>query len=360
MAESPCTTRTIAGVVCCYTLRRWDDIVAAVESLLHQERPLDEVVVVVDHNDDLLRRCHERWDGRVRIVENDGRQGLADGRNAGLRAARSEIVAFLDDDAVAAPDWSARLLESYAVQVPGHEVVGAGGFIETDWRPEARPTWWPRAFDWVVGCSYTGLPTRRAPVRNVIGANMSVLRDVALEAGGFNPDMGRVGTIPLGGEETDLYIRAAALRPGSVVLYDPAARVRHHVTADRATWSYFRRRCYAEGLTKAALSRLTRSSAALSSESSYAMRVLPVEAVRGLCSTDPRRGLAVVGGLGATAAGYVRGLAESSRVGRSWRGRRGADAQASWGALRRRDASSPRGGQCRRRQAGSRCGRASR
>lgn len=320
------TGPSMAGVVCCYTMRRWDDIVMAVESLRSQERALDEIVVVVDHNEELLRSCRERWPQGVTIVANEGRQGLSDGRNTGLRATQCDVVAFLDDDAAAAPDWSARLAQCYEAD----NVLGAGGYIEADWRGHGRPSWWPEAFDWVVGCSYTGLPTGRAQVRNVIGANMSLRLDVALDVGGFNPSMGRVGKTPLGGEETEMYIRAAAARPGSVVLYEPAARVRHHVTPDRATIRYFVSRCYGEGLTKAALSGITRSSASLSSESAYATRVLPVEFARGLVSSDPRRGLNVALGLAVTAAGYARGLADVARPELGWR----AGARNALGRLR--------------------------
>lgn len=324
------TGPSMAAVVCCYTMQRWDDTVAAVESLRTQQRALQRIVVVVDHNDELLARCRERWpEGQtgVTVLANEGRQGLSDGRNTGLRATDCDVVAFLDDDAAAEPDWSARLADCYANPALG-DVLGAGGYIEPDWPGGAAPTWWPRSFDWVVGCSYVGLPTRRTTVRNVIGANMSLRRDVALEVGGFNPSMGRVGKTPLGGEETEMYIRAAAAQPGSRVVYEPAARVRHHVTPERATLRYFVSRCYGEGLTKAALSGITRSSAALSSESAYATKVLPLEFARGLVSGDPRRGLSVALGLGVTCVGYARGVVNGLV--------NGARPEGGWAAVARR------------------------
>lgn len=325
------TGPSMAAVVCCYTMQRWDDTVAAVESLRTQQRALQRIVVVVDHNDELLARCRERWPEPattgVTVLANEGRQGLSDGRNTGLRATDCDVVAFLDDDAAAEPDWSARLADCYANPALG-DVLGAGGYIEPDWPGGAAPTWWPRSFDWVVGCSYVGLPTRRTTVRNVIGANMSLRRDVALEVGGFNPSMGRVGKTPLGGEETEMYIRAAAARPGSRVVYEPAARVRHHVTPERATLRYFVSRCYGEGLTKAALSGITRSSAALSSESAYATKVLPLEFARGLVSGDPRRGLSVALGLGVTCVGYARGVVNGLV--------NGARPEGGWAAVARR------------------------
>ena len=57
---------------------------------------------------------------------------------------------------------------------------------------------------------------------------------------------------PLGCEETDLCIRLARAEPGGVILYDPAVRVRHRVTRERARLGYFVVRCHAEGISKAA------------------------------------------------------------------------------------------------------------
>ena len=66
---------------------------------------------------------------------------------------------------------------------------------------------------------------------------MSFRRADVVAAGGFRLDLGRVGTRPMGCEETELCIRMSARRPGSVLRYEPAATVRHHVPAQRATWS---------------------------------------------------------------------------------------------------------------------------
>lgn len=292
----------LSAVVCCYSLQRWDDIVGAVRSLQGQNRVPYEIVIVVDHNDELLRLCRQRWPQGVTIVASEGPQGLSGARNTGLRICRSDIVAFLDDDAAAEPDWAGALLDAYA-----DDVLGVGGYIEPSWPADGRPSWWPPAFDWVVGCSYLGLPTRRAEVRNVIGANMSVRRGHALATGGFHTSMGRVGKTPLGGEETELYIRLRRQHPVGRVVYEPAARVVHRVGAERATWRYFRARCWGEGLTKATLARLADPSSALVSERTYAAKVLPAQALAGVRSEDPRRGAVVVLGLAVTGLGYLSG-----------------------------------------------------
>ncbi|MER5734459.1 glycosyltransferase family 2 protein [Streptomyces sp. NPDC002262] len=294
----------VTVVVCAYTLDRWNDIRAAIGSLRAQRHPVDEVVLVVDHCPELYGRASAAFPG-VRVVPNTGRRGLSGARNTGVAAARHEIVAFLDDDAAAEPDWAAGLLARYAD--PG--VAGVGGLVRPRWATR-RPAWFPPEFDWVVGCSYRGLPERLAPVRNFIGASMSFRRAELLAAGGFRTDLGRVGTRPLGCEETELCLRVAARRPDAVLLHEPAAVVRHRVPAARATWAYFVSRCYAEGLSKARVARLGGTRAALSSERAYLRSTLPKALVRALRPGRPaglRTAGALAAGVGVTVAGYAVG-----------------------------------------------------
>ncbi len=288
---------TVSVVICCYTVERWAQIVDAITSVLTQTQPAAEVVLVVDHSTELADRA--RGLEGIRIVESDGPRGLSGARNTGVDASTSDIVAFLDDDAVAEPDWLERLTEEYADPA----VLGVGGHVDPAWAT-GRPRWFPPEFDWVIGCSHSGLPRTTAAVRNFVGANMSFRRSVLATVGGFRPELGRVGQRPVGCEETELCIRAAAAFPQGVLLHDPRAKVRHHVPSERATWSYFRSRCYSEGLSKATVARVAGRTAALSSERDYVRRVLP----HGLLAGG-RRGAAVVAGLAATSFGYAVGRA---------------------------------------------------
>jgi hypothetical protein len=170
-----------------------------------------------------------------------------------------------------------------------------------------RPAWWSVEFDWIVGCSYTGLPTERADVRNVIGANMSARRDAVVAVGGFPEGIGRIGSRPVGCEETDLYIRLTQHQPGARVVYEPAAVVHHFVPASRLSWRYFRSRCLAEGLSKAQVAARVGSERALASERSYTLKVLPRGVVRGLRDGAPGRSLAIAAGLALTTFGYATG-----------------------------------------------------
>lgn len=297
--DTPAPSLTV--VICAYTLDRWSDLRAAVASVHAQHHPPAELLLVIDHCPPLLERARARLTG-TRIVPNDRRRGLSGARNTALAAARGELIAFLDDDAVAEPDWTARLLAGY--RTPG--VLGVGGLVRPWWRT-ARPGWFPPEFDWVVGCSYRGQPHRAAAVRNFIGANMSFRRAPALAAGGFRTDLGRVGKRPLGCEETELCIRLAARHPGAVLRYEPSAAVRHRVPGERATWAYFSARCYAEGRSKAAVVRHAGAGPGLASERAYLTRTLPAALLRALRHREPATAAALCAGAGLTLAGYLTG-----------------------------------------------------
>jgi hypothetical protein len=303
-------------VICAYTERRWEQITAAVESAFCQRPGPAQVLLVVDHNAGLAERARCELAG-VTVLESDGSPGLSGARNAGLRAATQPITAFLDDDAEARPGWLAALVAPYR----SPDVVATGGSVHP-WWPGLRPRWLPPEFDWVVGCSYQGLPDTVGVVRNPIGANMSVRTSLALEIGGFDAAVGRVGSRPGGCEETELAIRLTASRPGSAVLYVPDAAVDHHVSQERLRLRYFLRRCWHEGLSKAAVVRLVGSSAGLERERRHAAVMIPTALLRDLGSFatgDPgafMRMPAALGGLATAGAGYLTGRARLAGV--SW------------------------------------------
>jgi len=304
----PAPALTVSVVICAYTEQRWHDLVVAVASVDRQTVPALEVVVVCDHNAELLERVRRELPGVLSVANSDQR-GLSGARNSGIAAVGGEIVAFLDDDAVAAPDWLDRLIRGYA----GPDVIGVGGTVEPLWS-EGRPRWFPPEFDWVVGCSYRGAPEVTAPVRNVIGANMSFRRDVLDAVGCFRNGIGRVGCRPVGCEETELCIRARHADATTTILFEPAAAVRHRVSPERSRWRYFWSRCYAEGRSKALVSRFAGAADALASERTYVRRTLPRGVARGISDAVRRRdpggvgrAAAIVAGLAVTTAGYAAG-----------------------------------------------------
>ena len=297
--------------ICAYTMRRWEDLTASVASVVVQLRPGDECLLVIDHNEELFARATVEFAGneRVRVIANEGTRGLSSARNTAIANSHGAVVAFLDDDAAAGPAWLGEVLA--ALNHP--DVYGVGTAALPRWATGRRPAWFPPEFDWVVGCSYRGLPTERAEVRNVIGAAMAFRREAFDLAGTFSSAVGRVGTTPTGCEETELCIRLRRARPSARITYLPDVSVSHHVTADRLRVSYFLRRCVGEGLSKARVSRLVGSEAGLASERAYVRSVLPRavgrELGRALRGHPAGLGTAVliVAGVCAAGGGYLRG-----------------------------------------------------
>jgi GT2 family glycosyltransferase len=296
----------VSVIVCSYTEERIEQLVQCLGSLDAQTRHPDEILLVIDHNPRLLQQARTQFSG-LRILENDRSRGASGARNCGVAHARGDIVAFLDDDTSADPDWLEELIQPYEDRT----VLGTTGRVLPRW-PDRRPSWFPPEFDWVVGCSYRGMPENTAPVRNLWGP-MSLRRAAIEEVGGFNEAIGLVKRNGLGCEETELSIRIRARYPGEVLLYVPAARTTHHLDAPRTARRYFVRRCYGEGLSKAAVAASVGADRALMTERTYTARVLPAGVARGLKEMvfGHLSGLGtatmIVLGLATTTAGYLSG-----------------------------------------------------
>ncbi|NUT33979.1 MAG: glycosyltransferase family 2 protein [Hamadaea sp.] len=311
---------SISVVVCAYTPRRWNDLRAAVASVVRQLRTGDECLVVIDHHEELLGRARQEFAGaQTRVLANAAERGLSGARNTGVAASRCDLVGFLDDDAAAGDGW----VEALRAAFDDPDVAGAGSAIHPAWPGGLRPAWFPPEFDWVVGCTYLGLPTEPADVRNVIGAGMAFRRDVVDLAGGFSAEVGRIGAAPTGCEETELCIRIRQAKPQLRIRYLPQVQVAHRVGPERLTTGYFLRRCLGEGRSKARVARLVGSDAGLSSERSHVLTVLPRAVLR-----DLRRGLRgqgsgfkgaalIVAGVAGAGFGYVAGRLAARRTTRS-------------------------------------------
>ncbi|MBO0815770.1 MAG: glycosyltransferase, partial [Actinobacteria bacterium] len=313
MAAAP----TVSVVVAAYSSARWQETRAALASVAAQTVPVLETVLVIDHNTELLSRARREFAGRqnagdaggavVNVIPNVRDRGASGARNTGVAASHGDVVAFLDDDAVASPAWLEGLL--------GHfwdpAVVGAGGGVVPLWAGPA-PRWFPPEFYWAVGASYRGMPEHAAEIRNVWSGNMAIRRPVFDSIGGFREGFGKVGNRPCP-EDTDLCLRAAA--GGGRWMYEPAALCGHRVPLQRATVRYFLSRSLNEGRGKAQLAGLEGTAQSTSAELRYARRVLPAGIARGLRDwirgdvTGAARSLAIAAGLMLAVVGFVTGRA---------------------------------------------------
>jgi glycosyltransferase involved in cell wall biosynthesis len=300
--------RSVSVVIAAWTFERLDAIGDAIASVRAQTVPAHEIILVVDHSEPLLAESRSRWPD-ITVIPNGEARGTSGARNTGVAKSTGDVVAFVDDDAVAAPDWLERMTAAYSDE----QVLGVGGTIRPRW-VEGRPWWFPDEFDWVVGCTHSGMPQQRSRVRNLVGANMSFRRHVLIDVGGMRPELTRLGTVPVGPEDTDLCIRIGQMWPDGVILYDPAIEVDHTVPRARSRISYFVTRCAAEGRSKAVLGRFVGTDSGLSDERAYVRRTLPLGVIRGVRKVfrgDPNaaaRAAMIVVGLLITSVGYLVGF----------------------------------------------------
>jgi glycosyltransferase involved in cell wall biosynthesis len=260
---------TISVVVCTHDTKRFDRLRQAIDSVMAQTAAAHEVILVVDGNDEVLSAASAAFP-TASVMPNARTKGLSGARNTGLLAASGEIVAFLDDDAIAERDWLAAIASQFASPF----TMGVGGPITPSW-PGERPRWMPREFDWVVGCSYEGQATETGTVRNLIGCNMAFRRSALIMAGLFDEGLGRNGANAAGAEETELCLRAGAMFPMAGLVMDDKAAVRHQIEEHRKAFGYFARRCIAEGKSKALMTHRHPSRSGLSSERHHLLTVIP-------------------------------------------------------------------------------------
>jgi len=298
----------VSVVICAHTMERLPHIYKAVDSVLRQTLPPHEVILAVDHNQELFRRLGAELGERVTLVHNEGSEQGAQGTgNMGIRHCTGEIIAFMDDDAAADRNWLAHLVKHYRDE----RVIATGGRLISAWE-ERRPPWFAEELDWVVGGTYKGHPETRTEVRNLILCNMSVRREVFDSAGFFATGLSRCknwGT----GAESEFFLRVMQRFPGAAVLYEPEAVVHHKVPPRRASLKYVLLRSYNEGFHKALIRKtfagLCREP--LSMERSY-LGYLARSVLGRLARFYDRGNLGQVGSISAcvaaTGAGYLVGM----------------------------------------------------
>ncbi|WP_338728725.1 glucosyl-dolichyl phosphate glucuronosyltransferase [Haladaptatus sp. DJG-WS-42] len=240
----------VSVVLCTYSLDLYDAFEEAAESILAQTHPNHELIIVVDGTPEVYERVLEDYGARddVRIHLNSENRGLLASRNTGAELADGDVVAFIDDDAVADPDWLAELVSVYE----DHDALAAGGRMTPEW-VAGKPTFLPAEFYWLIGVTHRGFADGPGEVRNTFGSNLSFKRDVFSELGGFDTAIGgRKGDKNLQGGETELCARLRQ-RYDSGVYYTPDARVAHKVFAYRTDPEWLVRRAFWQGYSKRAM-----------------------------------------------------------------------------------------------------------
>jgi glycosyltransferase involved in cell wall biosynthesis len=229
-------------VICTYN--RYDVLPKAIHSLLRQWLdPGSLEIIVVDNSPD--QENATRFGARFEHAPGlrylwEPTPGLSHARNVGTEHARADVVAFMDDDAVAATHWAAQILRGFTAFTERAGIVG--GRVRPRW-VSARPAW---LSDNLLG--YLSILDRGEQMRALepnewlVGCNIAFDKRALLEAGGFSRALGRIGPATMLLSNDELEVADKIHRTGRLSIYCPDALVHHLIDPSRLTRAWFRRR----------------------------------------------------------------------------------------------------------------------
>ena len=159
------------------------------------------------------------------------RNALSAARNAALLNSSSDWLAFIDDDIVCAKDYVENLLREVNGARTKEAIAGRVSLLEQ----EKLPKWAGKVWKTLM-CDFD-LGKRNFPLGSPgVGANFVVHREFALNIGGFNESLGRMGNLLLSNEDTDYFMRH--LKNGGEIVYCGEIQVFHeyHMARSKHAW----------------------------------------------------------------------------------------------------------------------------
>ena len=238
----------IAAIIC--THNRDSYLGAAIDSLLQQDCTDYEIIVVDNASSDRTKSVVEqRLDNPLLKYVYEPELGLSVARNRGAKETTAPILAYLDDDAVASPQWLKVITQAYQ---RNEKLAIAGGPV-TLILPEGRtslPKWLNQEMAGALGSYDLGdkIVYLNNPNLTPRGLNYSLRRSFLEEIGGFDPNLGRVGKNLLSNEE--LLMTELALEKGWQVAYLPEALAAHNVAPERLEPKWFINRTWWQGVSE--------------------------------------------------------------------------------------------------------------
>ena len=243
----------VSVVLCTYAEDMYDHFCEAANSVLSQTYDDVELVIIVDGTQNVYDRVEADYGDRDDVIVscNDENLGLLASRNRGAELATGDVVAFIDDDAIADEEWIEYLVRAYE----GESAIAAGGKMVPEW-VAGKPSFLPEEFYWLVGVTHKGFADGAGEVRNTFGSNISFRADVFEELGGFNINIGgRKGDKNLQGGETELCARMRT-KYDQGIWYIPEAEVAHKVFQYRTEFRWLLDRAFWQGYSKRAMETL--------------------------------------------------------------------------------------------------------
>ena len=232
---------TLSIIICSYN--RASYISDALDSLYHQTAYLNafEAIIVDNNSTDNTAEVFAQWrskhpDGSFTYL-TESKQGASFARNTGAAVAKGAWLCFMDDDAVATPNYVENIIRHIETKP---YALGFGGRIIPKYIPD-EPKWMSYYVSSLVGnFDYAPIACAFKKGKYPLESNMIVKKDIYEQIGGFNSDLpGVVGTLRIGGEGKELFFKILAL--GHTIYYDPSICVNHVVEVKKLTSEYMYR-----------------------------------------------------------------------------------------------------------------------
>ncbi|MFC1867055.1 glycosyltransferase family 2 protein [Thermodesulfobacteriota bacterium] len=246
---------SIISVIIC-TLNRADTLKSTIQALLTQTLSNNKYEIIIvdngstDHTRSVVEGLQQNSVAHLLYV-SEAKQGLSIARNKGILLSKGEVIAFLDDDAIAHKEWLANITETFSAT---KRVDAMGGPIEP-YGPLRLPSWFPgRLASHLSIVDYGKEPIFLKYPHYPFGTNMAFRRSVFKKVGLFDEQLGRIGLSSFQtGEETDLFFRIE--QSGGVIYYKPSAIVYHIIHPERIHDIWLCHQTYWIGISSAIIER---------------------------------------------------------------------------------------------------------
>jgi glucosyl-dolichyl phosphate glucuronosyltransferase len=245
-------------VITSYTLERLSDTFKLLDGLKSQTYSNVEIIMVVEGSDRLFNEiqsyiCKIELNN-TKLIFNNGEKGASISRNLGVKEAKGEIIAFIDDDAVPFPDWAGMMVKSYS----SDNIIGVTGPALPLWEDE-KDAWFPKELHWIFSCTSWFECNEIVNVRHAWFENASFRKEAFDIAGYLDTTIGPHDSAEgfkstefkkmVIAEDLEISLRIKD-KTGKNIIYNPQVQVWHKVDKKRLKLSYIRKWSFWTGLSK--------------------------------------------------------------------------------------------------------------
>lgn len=238
--------KKVSIIVCTLNMPTLKECLESIYSQTYE----DFEVIIVSPNNDIETRILEFGGtkfGDIKFLISD-KASVSRQRNMGIKHARGEIVAFIDDDSIANKDWILNLMKNYTNEdimcVGGKIIPRFSGKVSDELKklPDG-------IFKGFVG--WTVIESENSTEINIPAlwaSNISFRKEVFEIIGGFDEELGKTPDKLMCEEEID--IQAKILNKGYKIIYEPKSIVTHIVDSKKLTKNYFIKRAFWQGFSE--------------------------------------------------------------------------------------------------------------